>query len=297
MKKFTTVLLLLITVFLIGCDKTTSTTISSMDNQTTAQVNLELMEAIEYLKAADSVTMESTTSSDVTEDIVVITLIEGMFSSSTIVGIPGLNQYNIEKEGIVYLLQRPGDVYVPIEYFIEEVENPLDILLSEDGYDMSDFILEDEYYIFQSDDESEMFSIKVVDGVIQEVQFGMTEDGIDFHFTVTLSHYNNTSVNLPSNMVDLELYFNALNSLSDYDVSVGDDGIWFIKDNISVECNATLDSCNYEGPPLFVYNVNAEIFQLDDMALTIDQLYLEYPDLAISKTDLRNMIVLYNLVF
>lgn len=288
MKKFTAIILLLITIFLFGCDGTSLTTQSS---------NQELFDAIQNLKTAESVTMETSTASDVSQDFVVITKIQGIYSHTTFEGLPSLNQYNLEFEGKYYLLQKPGNVYYPSEVVVDEIENPLDMILNGEGYEISEFILDDDYYVYQSENENDSFSIKVVNGYIQEMIFSFEESEIEFHVTITFRDYNTTTVTLPTNTVNIETYFNLVNELSEYELRIGDGGITFIKNNDTVQCVSTFDSCDYEGPPFFNYIIEEELFNLEDTSVTMDQLYEQYPDLAIPRSDFENMIALYSMIF
>ncbi|MBN2541113.1 MAG: hypothetical protein JXB08_06275 [Bacilli bacterium] len=287
MKKIIALLGLLFVVSLVGCDLGQS----------------EFDKAIEQLQTMESVTIEMTTSIPTYEfEIVANMLIDGNYSAITI---DEETTYEFVEDDKYYTLEDFGTNYLPKEIQFEDALgfSALDFNSDADTMIEDDFELIDGWYVYSLDDpDFDELKILIADDSVQSMFFASEEDGLRVEITLDFSNFNETSVNLPGNIIILSQF----NDLKDQLIEMGFDFeiqplySEFVHGNTVISCEIYSDGgiCNYqEYPTSWTFLIDGSDFGYNDGGYTsLDDLYAA-ADLELPKEGFEVVMQILDLIY
>lgn len=262
----------------------------------------EFVIAMNHFENLESVKMDVlTTVPELDDEVSSVILIEG--NKSRIV-IYGEDMYNFISDGKYYSLTSFRDRYLPEEIDFKDALgfSFLELTGENDSLSEEDFKLVGEYYEYQlEEDEFSDLKIKIEDNRVTEIV--MSLDGIEkMDMVITLSDYNEVSVILPENIVDISLYETAIENIVDsgFDYTLNPFRAEFVRSNTLVTCemDEVESFCDFEeNNETWAFSRFGENFNYRDEAYTtLDDLYSD-TQLELPQSDFELIISILDLLY
>lgn len=203
-------------------------------------------------------------------------IVNGDYTKTTIIGETMYNYYS--GDSYYDFIEYPA-AWVLIESQLDMDDIDFSELSSGAEFQEADFELEDEWYVYQIEDEDfPGLKIKIVDDFVTEMYMALEDEGLDIEMTFEFSNYNNASFNLPENIMSAETYQGYLNQFVEagMDFDIHPDYITFAcPGNTWIDCDPEEDYCVYnENTTSWQFSMNGSNFDyMDEGYTSLDDLY------------------------